>query len=161
MKLRTTWLLIIFCTLAVSPAAGSEIKALQGLKSVQLVCDVNIGDGQLLLRRMALLDTTYSQLVDAGVAPTVVVVFRGPASRFITRGDTAYLRSSDKKYKLDMREWLEAFSDLGIVIEQCAIAAKAQKIKTTDFLPQVTLVENGYISLVGYQNRGYALLPMD
>jgi hypothetical protein len=152
---------MLFCALTVNPAAGADIKALRGLKTVQLVCDVNIGDGQLLLRRMTLLDTTYSQLVDAGFSPSVVVVFRGPASRFITRGDSAYLQTSDKKYKLEMREWLEAFSDLGFVIEQCAIAAKAQKIKTTDFLPQVTLVDNGYVSLVGYQNRGYALLPMD
>jgi intracellular sulfur oxidation DsrE/DsrF family protein len=155
------WLLVLVCALAAAPAAGSDIKALQGLKSVQLVCDVNVGDGQLLLRRMQLLDATYSQLVDAGFAPVVVVVFRGPASRFITRAETAYLPSSDKKYKLEMREWLEAFSDLNFVLEQCAIAARAQKIKSADFLPQVTLVENGYVSLVGYQNRGYALLPMD
>jgi uncharacterized protein len=161
MKLRSTWFLIVYCILAVGSAAGSDIKALQGLKSVRLVCDVNVGDGQLLLRRMTLLDTTYSQLVDAGFAPKVVVVFRGSASRFVTRGETAYVPSSDTKYKLEMREWLEAFSDLGFVLEQCAIAARAQKIKDEDFLPQVIRVENGYVSLVGYQNRGYALLPMD
>jgi len=28
-------------------------------------------------------------------------------------------------------------------------------------LPQISVVQNGYISIVAYQNKGYALLPMD
>lgn len=161
MKYRFLLILALIGCLSASPALGSAIKALQSLKAVRLVCDVNIGDAQHLLRRMDLLDTTYSQLVDAGFTPEVVVVFRGPASRFVTRGATAYVSAADKKHKSEMREWVEAFSELGFVLEQCAIAAKAQTIKAADILPQVTLVVNGFVSLVGYQNQGYALLPMD
>jgi len=51
-------------------------KALKGLSSVKIVCDVNVGDPDLLLTRMYFLDETYSQLLDAGVTPTIVVAFR-------------------------------------------------------------------------------------
>ncbi|MDJ0783544.1 MAG: hypothetical protein QNJ22_16325 [Desulfosarcinaceae bacterium] len=161
MNYRNACIVLLIGVWMAGAAAAADSSALQGLKSVRWVCDVTIGDGELLLRRMQLLDTTYSQLIDAGITPTVVVVFRGPASRFITRGETVYLTAADRKFKREMREWVEAFSDLGFVLEQCAIAADAQKIKPTDFLPQVTLVDNGFVSLVAYQNRGFAFLPMD
>jgi intracellular sulfur oxidation DsrE/DsrF family protein len=46
-------------------------------------------------------------------------------------------------------------------LEQCAIAARAWKVDPAAFLPAVNVVQNGYISIVAYQAKGYALLPMD
>jgi len=134
--------------------------ALKGLTKAKFVVDVTVGDPELLLLRMDLLDTTYSQLIDAGVTPTVVVAFRGKASRFITK-NAKYLPSEHQKYRLEMKTLLELFHELGFTIEQCGIAAAAQKIDPKDFFPQVKVVQNSYISLIGYQNQGYAFLPMD
>ena len=61
-------------TLAIAEPLNENM-ALNGLKEVKYVVDVNVGDPELLLLRMDLLDTTYSQLLDAGVTPTVVVAF--------------------------------------------------------------------------------------
>lgn len=135
-------------------------KALKGLSSVKIVCDVNVGDPDLLLTRMYFLDETYSQLLDAGVTPTIVVAFRGKASLFITKNDK-YIKAEQHKQRIEMKKWIEHFKELGFTIEQCYIAAKSHKIDTKDFLPQVNIVENGYISLIGYQSQGYAFLPMD
>ena len=135
-------------------------KALKGLSSVKIVCDVNVGDPDLLLTRMNYLDTTYSQLLDMGVKPTIVLVFRGKASLFITKNDK-YIKAEHRKQRIEMKKWIEHFIELGFTIEQCYIAAKSHKIDTKDFLPQVNIVENGYISLIGYQSQGYAFLPMD
>ena len=135
-------------------------KALKGLSSVKIVCDVNVGDPDLLLTRMYFLDTTYSQLLDAGVKPTIVLAFRGKTSLFITKNDK-YIKAEHRKQRIEMKKWIEHFIELGFTIEQCYIAAKSHKIDTKDFLPQVKIVENGYISLIGYQSQGYAFLPMD
>jgi intracellular sulfur oxidation DsrE/DsrF family protein len=135
-------------------------KALKGLSSVKIVCDVNVGDPDLLLTRMYFLDTTYSQLLDAGVKPTIVLAFRGKASLFITKNDK-YIKAEHRKQRIEMKKWIEHFIELGFTIEQCYMAAKSHKIDTKDFLPQVKIVENGYISLIGYQSQGYAFLPMD
>jgi intracellular sulfur oxidation DsrE/DsrF family protein len=134
--------------------------AVKGLTETKFVVDVTVGDPELLMLRMDLLDTTYSQLIDAGVTPTVVVAFRGKASRFITK-NAKYLPPEHQKYRFEMKTLLEMFNELGFTIEQCGIAAAAQKINPKDFFPQVRVVQNSYISLIGYQNQGYAFLPMD
>ena len=134
--------------------------ALADLTSVKIVCDVNVGKAKLLLRRLELIDETYSQLLDAGITPMVVVAFRGGASRYVTTGDK-YVGAEDLGTKREIQGWINQFSRHGFRLEQCAIAAKTQKMAPADVMPAVTVVENGYVSLVAYQARGYALLPMD
>jgi intracellular sulfur oxidation DsrE/DsrF family protein len=159
MQYRAMALLLLFSS---NVFAGNvdDNHALADLKSVKIVCDVNVGEAKLLLRRLELIDETYSQLIDAGVTPTVVVAFRGGASLFVTRG-MKYVDPGDLGAKNEIQGWIDQFSQHGFRIEQCAIAAKAHKIDLADFLPAVTAVQNGYISIVAYQARGYALLPMD
>ncbi|WP_157067769.1 hypothetical protein [Desulfosarcina cetonica] len=85
--MRSFFLLFLLVFPTVLDAAGLDDRvALAELKSVRVICDVNVGDAALLLRRLELIDDTYTQLLDAGVAPTIVVAFRGGASRFVTRG---------------------------------------------------------------------------
>jgi len=138
----------------------TDANALKGLKAVKVVCDVNVGDPKLLLRRMELIDDTYTQLIDAGIQPTFVIVFRGPATNFITRG-TRYVSPEHHAIKKEIKGWIDQFQENGFSLEQCAIAARGQKVSYKDLLPQITVVQNGYISIVAYQNKGYALLPMD
>ncbi len=134
--------------------------ALADLKSVKIICDVNVGEAKLLLRRLELIDETYSQLLDAGITPTIVVAFRGGASRYVTRGDK-YVGVENTATKKAIQGWVDQFSQNGFDLEQCAIAAKAWKVDPADLLPAIKMVQNGYISIVAYQSRGYALLPMD
>ena len=54
-----------------------------------------------------------------------------------------------------------AFKAKGIVMEQCQIAAQLHRIELTDFLPEVEVVQNSYISMIGYQAKGYSQVPMD
>ena len=109
---------------------------------------------------MELIDDTYTQLIDAGVRPTVVVAFRGPATKYVTRG-TRYVAPEHLSIKKEIQGWIDQFQKNGFALEQCAIAARAQKVAYDDVLSQITVVQNGYISIVGYQNKGYAFLPMD
>jgi intracellular sulfur oxidation DsrE/DsrF family protein len=156
--------LVFLCVLLIASGASAgqagNAKSLKGLQNVKFVVDVNVGDPDLLLKRMDLLDRTYRQLVDSGRKPTVVVAFRGRASLFITKGDGSG-SSEMRDAKLDMKKWIERFAALGFTLEQCAIAAEMLGIDVKDFLPQIDVVENGYVSLIGYQQQGYAFLPMD
>ncbi len=152
--------LLVLCPSILWAGNLDDKQALGDLTSLKMVCDVNVGKAKLLLRRLELIDETYSQLIDAGVTPTVVVAFRGGASLYVTRG-VKYVDPKDAGTKKEIQGWIDQFSQNGFRIEQCAIAAKAQKVDPADFLPAVTVVQNGYISIVAYQARGYALLPMD
>lgn len=159
MKKALIALLVLFPSILYAGDPDDK-QALAGLTSVKIVCDVNVGEAKMLLRRLELIDETYSQLIDAGVTPTVVVAFRGGASRFVTRG-VKYVDAGDAGIKKEIQGWVDQFSQHGFRLEQCAIAAKAYEVDPADFLPTVTVVQNGYISIVAYQARGYAFLPMD
>jgi len=137
-----------------------DADALKGLKTVKVICDVNVGDPALLLRRIELIDETYTQLIDAGVQPTFVVAFRGPATRYVTRG-IGYVSPEHQAVKKEIQGWIAQFRENGLSLELCAIAARGQKVAVADILPEIRVVRNGYVSIIAYQNKGYALLPMD
>ena len=71
------------------------------------------------------------------------------------------MRKLAYQIKKEIQGWIAQFHENGFSLEQCAIAARGQKVSYDDVLPQITVVQNGYISIVAYQNKGYALLPMD
>ena len=160
--MKTTALLMAILLVPGIAFAGqfTNANALKGLKTVKVVCDVNVGEPGLLLGRMELIEETYTQLLDAGIQPTFVVAFRGPATKYVTRG-SGYVAPEDLAIKKKIQGFVTQFHRNGFTLEQCAIAARALNVSYDDILPQITVVRNGYISIIAYQNKGYALLPMD
>ncbi|OGW34848.1 MAG: hypothetical protein A2010_01130 [Nitrospirae bacterium GWD2_57_9] len=160
MKKTMFLFLCVLHAATVQAAPAAKAKALEGLKHMKIVCDMNVGEPKLLLKRMELLDRTYRQIAEAGVKTSVVVAFRGKASLFITKGD-GYVAAEERDAKGDVHSWIERFKKQGFVLEQCSIAAEMLDVDLKDFLPEIEIVKNGYVSLVGYQQQGYAFLPMD
>ena len=134
--------------------------ALQGLATARVIFDVNLGDPQKLLLRLNLIEETIAGLSAEKVKPEVVVAFRGGATLFMT-GKDSYLPPEDLPLRDKIQAQVRHLKELGCHLEQCAVAVRLLKVDPRDIIPAVTLVGNGYISLIGYQNRGYALVPMD
>jgi len=134
--------------------------ALSGVMTTNVFFDLNVGDPAKLHTRLQLIETTYSQLVAAGFSPRVVIGVRGMASNYFTR-DAGYVPEDDSPVKKEIAAKVAKFRAMGFAIEQCRIAAGMQGIDVADFLPQVQIVDNGYISMIGYQAQGYAYVPMD
>jgi hypothetical protein len=134
--------------------------ALSGVMTANVYFDVNIGDPAKLRTRLQLIETTYSQLVATGFSPRVVIGIRGMASNFFTR-DAGYVPEAELPVKKELAAKVEKFKAMGFAVEQCRIAAGMQGIDVADFLPQVQIVDNGYVSMIGYQAQGYAYGPMD
>ena len=134
--------------------------ALKNVVRANVYFDVNLDDSQKLLLRMNLLQQTVQQLREAGLGKSIVIGFRGGASRFITRGDN-YVLDEEIEDKQKIQKLISRFSDEGVTIEQCSIAADLLDIIHEDFLPEIRIVANGYISLIGYQTQGYAVVSMD
>ena len=166
MKNLFSYLLTFFLTLTgASTAAASQAefdnsRSLDGVQKASIYFDVSLKDDALLVFRMDLLDRTIKTLDESGLEVSAVIGIRGHASRFITKGEH-YVLDEQVENKKKIQQWIKRFSDRGIVIEQCAIAAGMHDIASDDFLPEVTIVGNGYVSLVGYQAQGYSVVPMD
>lgn len=135
-------------------------KALKGVTESKAYFDVTIGEPKQLLIRLQLIEKTHDQLLGAGVTPSFIVGIRGKASNFITKGSD-YVLDIDLPEKKQIAAIVKKLKTLQIVVEQCYIAAGFQEIDVADFLPEVDLVANGYVSLIGYHSQGYGLVPMD
>lgn len=138
----------------------NNAKSLQGVTKTKAYFDVTISDPKALLIRLQLIEKTYQQLVAAGVSPALVVGVRGKASGFFTKGN-GYVLDSDLPEKERIAAMVKKLSSLKIGIEQCHIAAGFEDIDVADFLPEMELVANGYVSMIGYNAQGYAFIPMD
>jgi len=161
--MKTLFKITLLLFLLYSPVTAAELRndaALDGLTEAKVVFDINQGDLSRLLLRLKFVDKTYNQLAAFGATPKMVLAFRGKASRYVTQGED-YVPSTDLPNKHKVEKWIAEFKQRGMVLEQCALAANLLKIDVEEFLPQIKVVANGYISLIGYQNKGYAFIPMD
>jgi intracellular sulfur oxidation DsrE/DsrF family protein len=161
--MKSLFLFTLFLLVTLNPVFAAEfnnLDALQGLTETRAVFDINQGDPDILALRLQLVEKTYHQLEAAGTSPKFVLAFRGKASNFLTKGET-YIDQEDREKKQKIEILLKHLNQLGLPLEQCSIAASLAKIDPDDFLSYIKVVANGYTSLIGYQNQGYALIPME
>lgn len=149
----------IFAQAGFSTEADKNINTLAGAKEVKAYFDVTIAEPEKLLAQLQIIETTYSQLVASGYSPSFVVGIRGKASNFFTQKDD-YILEKDILLKKQIVSRVEQFKTYGFRMEECRIAADMQEIPVTDFLSQVVVVDNGYISMISYQSQGYSLVPI-
>jgi hypothetical protein len=165
MKLKISCLVLMgfIVLLSCRPAMADEFsnkRALVNISKVRAYYDVNVGIPAKLVTRLRLIDKTYDQLVSAGVTPNFIIGFRGKASYFVTKGDD-YVFDEDIPAKKKVLKYIQTLKARGIVLEQCHIAASLHNIDPKDFLSEIEVVQNGYISMIGYQAKGYSQIPMD
>lgn len=157
MKKFLSLMLLIFLT-ALTGYAGSD--SLKNLDTAKFVVDLNQGSAPKLKTRMSLILETINNIEEEGVKTDVVVAVRGPASRFMTVNDK-YIAPEDKQIKADILKLAKALTERGVKLEQCAVALRFLHINAQEISPLFEVVKNGYVSLIGYQNKGYAFLPME
>ncbi|MCF8055683.1 MAG: hypothetical protein K9K37_03475 [Desulfocapsa sp.] len=135
-------------------------RALNNVSTAKTYFDVNVGTAKKLVVRLKLIDTTYEQLVAAGVRPEFVVGFRGKASNFVTKGND-YVFKEDLAAKKEVHDWVRRLQKRGIPMEQCLIALGFHYVAPEDILPEIEVVQNGYVSMIAYQAKGFSQVPMD
>lgn len=154
-------LLFILLTLAfITPAYAATPDSLQGLNEAKFVVDLNQGDAKKLRLRLSLILETIKNIEEHGVKADVVVAVRGGASKFMLMTD-AMVAYEEANIKAEIFELTSQLHKKGVKLEQCAVALRLLKIDPKEVHPRFEVVENGYVSLIGYQNKGYALLPME
>jgi len=154
-------ILFILLTLAlIVPAYAATPSSISGLDTARFVVDLNQGTGKKLRLRLSLILETMEDIEKYGVKPDVVVAVRGTASEFMMK-TRAMLDDNDARIQKDIHALINKLSERGVKLEQCAVALRLLKISPDEVLSKFTVVENGYVSLIGYQNKGYAILPME
>ncbi|WP_051305458.1 DsrE family protein [Desulfogranum mediterraneum] len=134
-------------------------QALAGVEEARIVFDINLSSGQKLALYLEVIRQTYHDLLKAGRQPEIILAFRGASVRLISTETWSFGQEEQQSLQqaaLILRE----LKGLGIRLEACAIATKLFKIDQATILPEFRLVGNTFISLMGYQSKGYALIPI-
>ncbi|HTO13083.1 MAG TPA: hypothetical protein VMQ51_16020 [Candidatus Binatia bacterium] len=147
-----------------SPALGAHAWAaddspVAGLKEAKVAFDITAGEPGRLLNILNTIDETREGFARHGVTPRFVLAFRGPAT-LLTQTDLSRLKPEDRETAGKIAAKLKQLrGSAGIErMDQCSIAMRGQKVDKAQVSPDVTVVENGWITLVGYQARGYAYI---
>ncbi|MDW7710877.1 MAG: DsrE family protein [Deferrisomatales bacterium] len=145
-----------------SPAAAQEYAAaLQGLERLDVVFDVAQGNPAAAnVVFWAVRDVYQAEEVRAlPEKPRVVVAFRGPAVRLLStkrEGVTREDAEAMDRFAATLREMKKD----GVRLEVCLYAVQVLGVDPASLLPEVDRVTNGFVSVVGYQNQGYAVVAI-
>ena len=143
-------------------SASEEIDDSDALKSVQItksLFDINVSTAGKLELYLQVISQTYDDLVRQKQVPNFVIAFRGASVRLITTENWAFSDEDQESLKKAAAS-IQQLRELGVKLEACAIATSLFKIDNKTILPGIKVVGNTFVSLIGYQTKGYALVPI-
>lgn len=142
-----------------SAATPDDSDALAGVQTTKTLFDVSVGDAQKLVFYLNVFRKTYDDLVRQGKQPDMIIAFRGPAVRLIN-SETWSFTEEDQEQLEKAKQLITELQGLGVRLEACSVATELFKVDNSTILPEIKVVGNTFISLTGYQSKGYALIPV-
>ena len=153
---------VAFCLVFVLSdyASSAEYAAMKGLKSVKAIFDVRAASPKSAALQLKLIHDTFKDKSLTAIAkePAFVVAFMGPSVKLISKNREGF-SAEDQKSLDEIAGTVSAMAKSGIRLEICLFAAKLFGIEPGSVLPEIKQVGNGWISLIGYQAKGYSLVP--
>ncbi len=145
--------------LADNPAISDQA-ALADLKVGKGVFLVDIGDPKKLNFYLEVIQGTYKGMKKQGVDPDFILVFIGPSVKYLSTSPSAQTEQAAGGVLLDIESNVEALAALGVKQEICAVATRVLGVDNKTVFPGLSVVGDGFISLIGYQSQGYHLVPV-
>ena len=151
--------ILSFGSISAHAQQADDKAALQGLNEVKVIFDVTEGDGKTLNTYLNVVEEARQSLIKQGVKPQIVLAFRGPATRLV-QTDQSQIKAEDREYATKIAATIKALSSAeGVAaIEQCGVAVRMVGTKPENVVPGVKVVGNSWISLAGYQAKGYGYI---
>jgi len=150
-------LLVFGLGVASSTVWAKEAESLKGVKSAKAIFDVRVANPKAAAIQLNLIHLTYQQLVGEKKKPVCVVSFMGPAVKLISKNREGF-SAEDQKSLDEIAETISKMAQDGIRVEICLFAANLFKVDPASILPEIKKVENGWVSVIGYQAQGYSLV---
>ena len=153
---------LLFClAFLANPGISQKYEALQGVDSIKAVFDFRNGDPGFLYSHLQLVYTTYTdQMVrSSDESPQFAVVFMSRSVVPLSRNRDRF--SAEERETLDqMDDLLVKMEEAGITLEVCEVALGSQNVDLDSIPSEVDSVRNGWVSSIGYQAKGYSLVPV-
>jgi intracellular sulfur oxidation DsrE/DsrF family protein len=146
---------------AVTHAFGEGYEALKGLTSLKAVFEVRAAEPRSAALQLNLVRSMYkdNSIREITKKPAFVVVFIGPAVKLVSTERKGF-PAEQHKILDEIASTISEMSKDGIELEICLFAAHLLGVNAASILPEIKQVDNGWISLIGYQAKGYSLVPV-
>lgn len=155
---------LALAALVVAPTVAAENlhnrAAIDGLENVKAVYDVRKSNPNALDMYLKAIITNVENLEKEAVQADLVMVFISHSVKFINTAPALETEADYGEALASIRQSIETLQDLGVRMEACNGATRAFNVDNDTLLPGVEPVRSGFISLMGYQNNGYALIPV-
>ncbi len=90
-------------------------------------------------------------------APNIAIVFHGPAVKLISSNKAPFNEAEWAEVQ-KFQETLRQMKKDGVKLEICLYAAKVMGVDKATIIPEIDHVGNGFVSVIGYQMQGYAVV---
>jgi intracellular sulfur oxidation DsrE/DsrF family protein len=153
---------LLLLSAATSGAADTidDSAALGELQRGQGVFLVDIGDPNKLAFYLEVIEGTHANLLRQDVEPDFVLVYIGPSVKYLTSAPDENLEFEHSEALSRIAASTQRLGELGVRQEICAVATRVFGIDNETVLPDLTLVGDGFVSLIGWQAQGYHLVPV-
>lgn len=163
-KMMRLILVVLFALAAAAPVVNAEPndrEALAGITTGKALFDVNISDDEpeKLALYLRVIGETHAGLLNQSVSPDIIIAFRGRSVKLVSR-DSGAAGAKEREAKDMIANLISDLQKKGVKFEACSIATRLFKIDNSSLLPGIKPVGNTFISLTGYQAKGYALIPL-
>jgi len=153
-------LLLLVCQLAAAGPVIHDQAALADIKTGRGVFLIDIGDAKKLNFYLEVIQGTHKGMKSQGVEPDFVLVYIGPSVKYLSTSPAGETERIAEGVLLDIESNVAKLAELGVRQEICAVATRVFGIDNESVLPGLSLVGDGFISLIGYQAQGYHLVPV-
>lgn len=156
--------LLLILGMALVPLAAladqpNDAAALEGVEQGKVVFDINNSSASSLNLYLAVIRETHDDLVRQGIEPDILLAFRGPAVTLVST-DRERLDLSDFDALDQIADHIADLEMLGVRMEGCGVATRLFQVDNNTLLDGIKPVGNTFVSLIGYQARGYAVIPI-
>jgi intracellular sulfur oxidation DsrE/DsrF family protein len=150
---------VLAASLSTSALANGYDNALKGVNSYDAVFEVSQGNPKIANLVFWAVKNAYEadEVKALSGTPNVVIVFHGPVVKLLS-SDRSPFNSVEWAEVEKFQSTLRQMKKDGVKLEVCLYAAKVLGVDKATIMPEIDRVDNGFVSVVGYQMQDYAVV---
>ena len=154
--------ILVLCIFFSSNAYSGTVNDADALKDYgqgKIVFDINLKEGKALTLYLQVIKQTHADLEKQEIKPDIVLAFRGLAVTLVQKGSE---KDSGEQQKLSeqINTQINQLQSMGVKMEVCSVATGLFQVPNDRILRGMKIVGNTFVSLMGYQHQGYAIIPI-
>ena len=144
---------------SLSVLAAEYDNALKGVNSYDAVYEVTQKNPKVANLLFWAVKNSYEVAEVKGLAkdPNIAIVFHGPAVKLLST-DQSPFNAAEWAEVENFQETLRQMKKDGVKLEVCLYAVKVMGVDKDTIIPEIDQVGNGFVSVIGYQMQGYAVV---